>query len=53
VGIQIDLTDQEIAALKQATQLDDGGEAVARAAREFLRLKGLREDHPGAATDCK
>jgi hypothetical protein len=43
VGIQIDLTAQEIAALKHATQLDDDAAAVARAAREFLRLKGLRE----------
>jgi hypothetical protein len=43
VGIQIDLRAQEIAALKQATQIDDDAAAVARAARDFLRLNGLRE----------
>lgn len=43
MSITIDLTVQEIAALKQLTHLEDDAEAVAQAAREFLRLRGLRE----------
>ena len=39
----IELTAEELAALKQLTKLDDDAEAVARAAREFLRLSRLRE----------
>jgi Arc/MetJ family transcription regulator len=41
--INVELTAQEIAALRQATTLDNDAEAVAKAAREFLRLRGLRE----------
>lgn len=41
--ITIDLTAQEVAALKQFTKLEDAAEAVAKAAREFLRLSRLRE----------
>ncbi len=41
--IHIDLTSQEIAALKQITKLQDDAEAVAKAAREFLRVSRLRE----------
>ncbi len=41
--ININLTPQEIAALRQATKLDNDAEAVAQAAREFLRLSRLRE----------
>ena len=41
--IAIELTAQEIAALKQFTKLDNDAEAVAKAAREFLRLSHLRE----------
>jgi hypothetical protein len=37
------LTAQEVAALKQLTKLEDDAEAVAQAAREFLRLRRLRE----------
>jgi hypothetical protein len=43
VSITIELTPQEIAELKQLTRLEDGAEAVSRAAREFLRLSRLRE----------
>jgi Arc/MetJ family transcription regulator len=43
VSISIDLTAQEIAALKQVTRLENDAEAVAKAAREFLRLSRLRE----------
>ena len=41
--ITIDLTTQEVAALKQFTKLQDDAETVAKAAREFLRLSRLRE----------
>lgn len=43
MSITIDLTAQEVAALKQLTKLQDDAEAVAKAAREFLRLNRLRE----------
>lgn len=43
MGMNIELTAQEIAALKQATQIENDAEAVTRAAREFLRLRRLRE----------
>ena len=43
MSISIDLTAQEVAALKQFTKLQDDAEAVAKAAREFLRLSRLRE----------
>lgn len=43
MSITIDLTAQEVAALKQFTNLQDDAEAVAKAAREFLRLSRLRE----------
>lgn len=43
MSIAIDLTAQEVAALKQITRLDDDAEAVAMAAREFLRISRLRE----------
>lgn len=43
MSIAIELTAQEIAALKQLTKLDDDAEAIAKAAREFLRLSRLRE----------
>jgi hypothetical protein len=43
VSINIDLTPQEIAALKQVTKLDNDAEALAQAAREFLRFSRLRE----------
>jgi len=43
VSINIELSAQEIAALKQVTKLEDDAEAVTKAAREFLRLSRLRE----------
>jgi hypothetical protein len=43
VSIHIELTNQELIALKQITKLDNEAEAVTKAAREFLRLSRLRE----------
>jgi hypothetical protein len=43
VSITIDLTAQEVAALKQITKVENDAEAVATAAREFLRVSRLRE----------
>lgn len=43
MSITIDLTAQEVAALKQITKLEDDAEAVVKAAREFLRLRRLCE----------
>jgi hypothetical protein len=43
MSINVDLPDQEIAALKQLTKLDNGADAIVKAAREFLRLSRLRE----------
>ncbi|HEY7309535.1 MAG TPA: hypothetical protein VH643_09270 [Gemmataceae bacterium] len=43
MSITIELTAQEVAALKQLTNLKDDAEAVTKAAREFLRLRRLHE----------
>ena len=43
MSITIEMTPQEIAALKQVTKLDNDADAVLQAAREFLRLSRLRE----------
>ena len=43
MSITIKMSAQEIAALKQLTRLDNDGEAIIQAAREFLRLGRLRE----------
>jgi hypothetical protein len=43
VSITIDMSAQEIAAIKQLTRLENEGEAVMQAAREFLRLARLRD----------
>lgn len=43
VKIAIDLSTEEIAAIKQLTRLDDVAAAISRAAREFLRLSRLRD----------
>ena len=43
MSITIDMPANEIAAIKKLTHLDNDAEAVLRAAREFLRLSGLRE----------
>jgi hypothetical protein len=43
MSISIEMTPQEVASLKQITKLDNDAEAVAKAAREYLRLSRLRE----------
>jgi hypothetical protein len=43
MSITIEMTPQEIAALKQVTKLENDADAVLQAAREFLRLNRLRE----------
>jgi hypothetical protein len=43
MSITIEISAQEIAALKQLTRLNDDAEAIIQAAREFLRLSRLRE----------
>lgn len=43
MSINIELTPQEIATLKQLTKLDNEADAIAKAAREFVRLRRLHE----------
>jgi hypothetical protein len=43
MSIHVELSAQEIDALKQVTKLQVDSEAVTKAAREFLRLSRLRE----------
>ncbi len=43
MSIQVELTPEEIAAIKEITQLDNEVEAITAAAREYLRLRRLRE----------
>jgi len=43
MSISIEMTAQEVAALKQLTHLENDADAVTTAAREFLRLSRLRE----------
>jgi hypothetical protein len=43
MSITIEISAQEIAAIRQLTHLDDDSQAVTQAAREFLRLTRLRE----------
>jgi len=43
MSITIEMSAQEIAALKQLTRLDNDAQAIVQAAREFLRLTRLRE----------
>jgi hypothetical protein len=43
MSIHVELPAQEVAALRQITNADNVGEAVAKAAREFLRMSRLRE----------
>jgi len=43
MSLTIEMTAQEITLLKQITKLENDAEAVAKAAREFLRLSRLRE----------
>jgi hypothetical protein len=43
MSINIEMAAQDIAALKQITKLENAADAVVQAAREFLRLRRLRE----------
>ncbi len=43
MSITVELSGPEIAALKQVTKLNNDADAVARAAREYLRLSRLSE----------
>jgi hypothetical protein len=43
MSITIEMPPQEIATIKKLTQLEDDGEAIIQAAREFVRLIALRE----------
>ena len=43
MSIDVPLTPQEVSALKRITNAQDDAQAVAEAAREFLRLVHLRE----------
>jgi hypothetical protein len=43
MSIRIEMTLQEIAALRQLTRIENDAGAVSAAAREFLRLSWLRE----------
>ena len=43
MSINIELSVQEVTALKQFTKIENKAEAVIKAAREFLRLSRLRE----------
>jgi hypothetical protein len=43
MSITIEMSPEEIAALKQLTRRDNDAEAIIRAAREFLRVSRLRE----------
>lgn len=43
MSINIELTAQEIEAIKQATKIENDAEAIVKAAREFLRIRRLRE----------
>jgi hypothetical protein len=43
MSILVNLPEQEVAALRQLTRLENDAEAVKRAVQEFLRLSRLRE----------
>jgi hypothetical protein len=43
MSMDIELTPQEVATLKEITKTQNDGEAVTKAAREFLRITHLRE----------
>ena len=43
MSITVTLSNEELAEIKQITQLDSDSEAVSRAAQEFLRLFRLRQ----------
>ena len=43
MAITIDVPPQDLARLKEMTQLDDDAQAVMQAYREYMRIVGLRE----------
>jgi hypothetical protein len=43
MSVTVNLSAEEVAQIKRATEVDDEEEAVAKAVREFLRVAGLRE----------
>ncbi len=43
MSVTVNLTADEIAQIKRATEVDDEKEAVTKAIREFLRVANLRE----------
>ena len=43
MSVTIEMSIQEIAAIKQLTQIEGDAEAIIQAAREYLRLSRLRE----------
>jgi hypothetical protein len=43
MGVTINLSSDEVAQIKRFTELQNETEAVAKAAREFLRMTQLRE----------
>lgn len=43
MSVTIDLSADELAQIKRFTELDNAGDAVTKAAREFLRVSQLRE----------
>ncbi len=43
MSIAIEMPTDEIAAIRKLTHLDNDAEAILQAAREFVRLTGLRE----------
>ncbi len=43
MSVTVNLSAEEVAQIKRATEVDNENEAVAKAAREFLRVVQLRE----------
>ncbi len=43
MSVTVNLSAEEVAQIKRATQVDDEQEAVGKAVREFLRVAALRE----------
>jgi hypothetical protein len=43
MSVTVNLSTDEVARIKRATEVDDETEAVAKALREFLRVASLRE----------
>jgi hypothetical protein len=43
MSVTVTISDQELAAIRQLTKVDDDAEAIVQAARQFLRSAQLRE----------